>query len=295
MHDKFNLRLFHADSWIFAHVAVYQAHTALILGLLHASDTTVPDGQLPMQLLGRQLLILETATLLVACTYALAALNLRLFHTDSWTCAQVAAHRLIQPSPWAECMHTRNSIKPSYLTLLYFIFICQCNHCLMCISVSQAVLAAVNHNNAAADLLLREMEQHQAPSGSDSDEESANHIIPPETSAKEPAGEQQALSRSGQRQIPPPKTLKAPAPPATRASSKKCNKQSVDEGVAVEDVYYKYRKEALKLSRAWRKKLHQAANAFAGSHYSGETRLCPTLQLESGLSCLGIVVAPFLK
>ena len=93
LHDKLNLRLFHADSWIFAHVAVYQAHTALVLGLWHASDTTIPDGQVPMQLLGRQLLVLETATLLVACTYAIAALNLRLFHTDSWTCAHVAAHR----------------------------------------------------------------------------------------------------------------------------------------------------------------------------------------------------------
>ncbi|KAA6429028.1 MAG: hypothetical protein FRX49_01138, partial [Trebouxia sp. A1-2] len=131
-----------------------------------------------------------------------------------------------------------------------------------------AVLAAVNHNIAAADLLLREMEQHQAPSGSDSDEESANHIISPETSATEPAGEQQALKRSGQHQ-PPPTTSKAPAPPTTSASSKTCNKQSVDEGSADEDLYYKHRKEALKLSKAWRKKLHQAANAFAGSHYSG--------------------------
>ncbi|DBB05665.1 hypothetical protein WJX77_001842 [Trebouxia sp. C0004] len=135
--------------------------------------------------------------------------------------------------------------------------------------LARAVLAAVNHNIAAADLLLREMEQHQAPSGSDSDEESANHIISPETSATEPAGEQQALSSSGQRQTPPPTTPKAPAPPATRASSKKRNQQSVDEGSADEDLYYKHRKEALKLSKAWRKKLHQAANAFAGSHYSG--------------------------
>ncbi len=172
---------------------------------------------------------------------------------------------------------------------------CQCNCCLMCLLVSQAVLAAVNRNTAAADLLLREMEQHQAPSGSDSDEDSANHIISPETSATEPAGEQQALSRSGQRQTPPPKTQKAPAPPATRASSKKCNKQRVDEVSADEDLYYKHRKEALKLSKAWRKKLHQAANAFAGSHYSGETGLCPTLPLKSGLSCLGIVVPSCLK
>ncbi|DBA70804.1 TPA: hypothetical protein ACH3X2_011694 [Trebouxia sp. C0005] len=134
--------------------------------------------------------------------------------------------------------------------------------------LTRAVLAAVNHNIAAADLLLREMEQHQAPSGSDSDEESANHIISPETSATEPAGEQQALKRSGQHQ-PPPTTSKAPAPPTTSASSKTCNKQSVDEGSADEDLYYKHRKEALKLSKAWRKKLHQAANAFAGSHYSG--------------------------
>jgi hypothetical protein len=173
--------------------------------------------------------------------------------------------------------------------------ICQCNCCLMCISVLQAVLAAVNHNIAAADLLLREMEQHQAPSGSDSDEESANHIISPETSATEPAGEQQALSRSGQRHTPPPTTLKAPAPPASRASSQKCNKQSNDEGSADEDLYYKHRKEASKLSKAWRKKLHQAANAFAGSQYSGETGLCPILQLKSGLSCLGIVVSSCLK
>lgn len=135
--------------------------------------------------------------------------------------------------------------------------------------LARAVLAAVNHNKAAADLLLREMEQHQAPSGSDSDEDSANHIIPPETSASEPAGEQKALSRFGQRQTPAPKTLKAPAPPVARASFRKCNKQSVDEGLADEDLYYKHRKEALKLSKAWRKKLHQAANAFAGSHYSG--------------------------
>lgn len=199
---------------------------------------------------------------------------------------------LIQLIPWAQHLLDCNS--SSYITLINLMVSCQCNCCLMVLSVLQAVLAAVNHNIAAADLLLREMEQHQAPSGSDSDEESANHIISPETSATEPAGEQQALKRSGQHQ-PPPTTSKAPAPPTTSASSKTCNKQSVDEGSADEDLYYKHRKEALKLSKAWRKKLHQAANAFAGSHYSGETALYPTLQLKSGLSCLGIIVPSCLK
>jgi len=138
-------------------------------------------------------------------------------------------------------------------------------------------LAAVNHNIPAADLLLREMEQHQAPSGSDSDEDSANHIFPPETLASQPADEVQALGQPGPGHNSSPQTLKAPAPPSSRAlsraSSSRGGKQSVDEESADEDLYYKHRREALRLSKSWHKKLHQAANAFAASHYSGETSL----------------------
>ena len=57
MHAKLNLRLFHADSWISAHVAAYRANSALTLGLMQAhsqqqqlSDTAIPYLYLPMQL-----------------------------------------------------------------------------------------------------------------------------------------------------------------------------------------------------------------------------------------------------
>ena len=141
----------------------------------------------------------------------------------------------------------------------------------------QAVLAAVNHNAPAADLLLREMEQHQAPSGSDSDEDSASHLLPAENLTAQPAAEEPALVPS---LTSSPPISKAPAPPTSRrgGSSTKC-KPRVDRETAQEDLYYKYRREALKLSKAWHKRLHQAANAFAAAHYSGDCFACArTLQ-----------------
>lgn len=138
----------------------------------------------------------------------------------------------------------------------------------------QAVLAAVNHNIPAADLLLREMEQHQAPSGSDSDEDSANHVVSPQTLASQPANESQTPGKQYPGPASSPQTLKAPAPPiarvATRASSSRGRKQSNEEEDADVDLYYKHRGEALKLSRRWHKKLHQAATAFAAAQFSGE-------------------------
>ena len=124
------------------------------------------------------------------------------------------------------------------------------------------------------------MEQHQAPSGSDSDEESANHILPPEPLATEPADQTETLRKVGQGHPSPPQTLKAPAPPASKrlssASSSRGGKQSLKEDNVDEDLYYKHRREALKLSKTWHKKLHQAANAFAGSHYSGMSQAYAT-------------------
>ena len=138
----------------------------------------------------------------------------------------------------------------------------------------QAVLAAVNHNIPAADLLLREMEQHQAPSGSDSDEDSANHIVPAQTLASQPAVESQTLGKQYPSAASSPQTLKAPAPPISRVSTRACSsrgrKQSSTEEDADVDLYYKYRGEALKLSRRWHKKLHQSATAFAAANFSGE-------------------------
>ena len=135
------------------------------------------------------------------------------------------------------------------------------------------MLAAVNHNGPAADLLLREMEQHQAPSGSDSDEESANHIITPHTLASQPLNETQPHSQCGHGHTCSPQTQKASAPPTSRSSyvsSARGTKQNAQDHGADEDLYYKHRREALKLSKSWHKKLHQAANAFAAAHYSGE-------------------------
>lgn len=132
----------------------------------------------------------------------------------------------------------------------------------------QAVLAAVNHNVPAADLLLREMEQHQAPSGSDSDEDSASHAIPPQTLASRQADESKTLG-SGHS----PHTLKAPAPPTRRGPARSLSgrgrRQSSSEEDADVDLYYKHRGEALKLSRRWHKKLHQSATAFAAGQHSG--------------------------
>ena len=137
----------------------------------------------------------------------------------------------------------------------------------------QAVLAAVNHNIPAADLLLRDMEQHQAPSGSDSDEDSANHIVPPQTLASPPADESRTLGKQYPGAASTPETLKAPAPPtsgvSTRTSFSRGRKQSSKEEDADVDLYYKYRGEALKLSRRWHKKLHQSATAFAAANFSG--------------------------
>ena len=137
----------------------------------------------------------------------------------------------------------------------------------------QAVLAAVSHNIPAADLLLREMEQHQAPSGSDSDEDSANHVAPPQTVASQPPDESQTLGKQRPDAAPSPQTLKAPAPPTsrvlTRTSSSRGRRQSSKEEDADVDLYYKYRGEALKLSRRWHKKLHQSATAFAAANFSG--------------------------
>ena len=131
---------------------------------------------------------------------------------------------------------------------------------------SQAVLAAVSHNVPAADLLLREMEQHQAPSGSDSDEDTANPRFQQITLTPQPRDEPPASTHS-------PQTAKAPAPPTARSmprrSSGKSSKQPDEEDSADVDLYYKHRGEALKLSRRWHKKLHQSANAFAAGQHSG--------------------------
>lgn len=138
----------------------------------------------------------------------------------------------------------------------------------------QAVLAAVNHNVPAADLLLREMEQHQAPSGSDSDEDLANLAVPPQNLASQPGNQSQTLSDQSSGLAASPQTLKAPAPPSsrvpTRTLSSRRRKQSSEEEDADVDLYYQHRGEALKLSRRWHKKLHQAANAFAAAQFSGD-------------------------
>lgn len=132
----------------------------------------------------------------------------------------------------------------------------------------------MNHSIPAADLLLREMEHHQAPSGSDSDEDSANHVVPPQTLASQPADESQTLGKQYPGATSSPQTPKAPAPPITRVSSRTSSsrgrKQSSKEEDVDVDLYYKYRGEALKLSRRWHKKLHQSATAFAAASFSGE-------------------------
>ena len=158
------------------------------------------------------------------------------------------------------------------------------------------MLAAVNHQLPAADLLLREMEQHQAPSGSDSDEDSANHILPNLQDQDKHDIKHHLASSATQSS---PQMSKAPAPP-TNGSSARGSARVMDDNVAQgktehgedegrgkmahgsteagpdddgvnEDLYYKHRREALKLSKTWHKKLHQAANAFAASHHSGTT------------------------
>ncbi|KAL3142252.1 hypothetical protein ABBQ38_002594 [Trebouxia sp. C0009 RCD-2024] len=138
--------------------------------------------------------------------------------------------------------------------------------------LARAVLAAVNHNVPAADLLLREMEQHQAPSGSDSDEDLANLAVPPQNLASQPGNQSQTLSDQSSGLAASPQTLKAPAPPSsrvpTRTLSSRRRKQSSEEEDADVDLYYQHRGEALKLSRRWHKKLHQAANAFAAAQFS---------------------------
>ena len=158
----------------------------------------------------------------------------------------------------------------------------------------QAVLAAVNHNIPAADLLLREMEQHQAPSGSDSDEDSANHIIPPQTLASPPADESKTLGKQYPGAASSPETLKAPAPPtsgvSTRTSFSRGRKQSSKEEDADVDVYYKYRGGALKLSRRWHKKLHQSATAFAAANFSGG---CSHFHSPKYLGCYAIMLHPW--
>ena len=132
----------------------------------------------------------------------------------------------------------------------------------------------MNHNIPAADLLLREMEQHQAPSGSDSDEDSATHIVPPQTLASQPASEPHMLGQQQPNAVSSPQTLKAPAPPTSRVSKRpsfsRGRKQTVEGEDGEVDLYYKYRGEALKLSRRWHKKLHQSANAFAAAQFSGK-------------------------
>lgn len=130
----------------------------------------------------------------------------------------------------------------------------------------QAVLAAVSHNLHAADLLLRDMEQHQAPSGTDSDEDlphahslNLRHMQPLATAVATASGQ----SHKG-------RTAKAPAPPEADSAASSGGKQTEEEEAGSADVYFKYRREALKLSRTWRKKLHRAANAFAAGDHSGQ-------------------------
>lgn len=120
------------------------------------------------------------------------------------------------------------------------------------------------------------MEQHQAPSGSDSDEDLANHAIPQQTLASQPGNQCETLSEQCSGPPASPQTLKAPAPPSskvpTRTLSSRRRKQSSEEEDADVDLYYKHRGEASKLSRRWHKKLHQAANAFAAAQFSGNAQ-----------------------
>ena len=143
-------------------------------------------------------------------------------------------------------------------------------------------MAAVDHQIPAADLLLREMEQHQAPSGSDSDEDSASYIM---RSVTDDTAHDSQLPANVSGKSSTPQTAKAPAPPKTASLSHNAadikdssirnvrasasNRQDADE-TAEEDLYYQHRRAALKLSKSWRKKLHGAANAFAASQHSGE-------------------------
>ena len=131
------------------------------------------------------------------------------------------------------------------------------------------------------------MEQHQAPSGSDSDEDLASHAIPPQTLALQPAEESQTVGPDHS-----PHTLKAPAPPALTGSSRnpsgRGRRQLSREEDKDVDLYYKYRGEALKLSRRWHKKLHQSATAFAAGQHSGHLYntllcfMCLIVQLSRG-------------
>ena len=166
--------------------------------------------------------------------------------------------------------------------------------CAVSLAIVQAVLAAVNHQLPAADLLLREMDQHQAPSGSDSDEDSANHILPNLQNQDTHDLQHHLASPAAQSS---PQTAKAPAPPTNGSSARDSarvmgdntaqgriergeddgrdkivqgsTEGGPDDDCVNEDLYYKHRRKALKLSKTWHKKLHQAANAFAASHHSG--------------------------
>lgn len=126
-------------------------------------------------------------------------------------------------------------------------------------------MAAVDHQLHAADLLLRDMEQHQAPSGTDSDEDLAHipdfhHMLP------------QAAAASAQSHKA--RVSKAPAPPIPESRADGSREGQQEEEPDTQDVYFKYRREALKLSRTWRKKLHRAASAFAAGQYSGQLSSC---------------------
>lgn len=108
------------------------------------------------------------------------------------------------------------------------------------------------------------MEQHQAPSGTDSDEDLAHHYM----SEPDHISPQRATPAVlGQSQHP--RMSKAPAPPIPESASKGGEEPDEEESGS-SDVYFKYRREALKLSRTWRKKLHRAANAFAAGDHSGQ-------------------------
>ena len=108
---------------------------------------------------------------------------------------------------------------------------------------------------------MRDMEQHQAPSGTDSDEDVGHyHSLEPHDGA----ATHQATDQQHEARVP-----KAPAPPMLPSPSGIGHHEEEEEGTASADLYHKHRREALKLSRSWRKKLHRAANAFAAGQHSG--------------------------
>ena len=120
------------------------------------------------------------------------------------------------------------------------------------------------------------MEQHQAPSGTDSDEDLA-HIPDSDPMTAQAAA---ASAQEHEARVP-----KAPAPPILESRAESSREGQQAEEPDTQDVYFKYRREALKLSRTWRKKLHRAANAFAAGQHSGQLSnlqlqfevICPTL------------------